>query len=249
MRPSWKCLLIGVVMVAALASVAPQADAQYWGYYRPAVWGYAPYYASYGACCGTGYSDWYTGWRPGPVRRVLFGPYRWYWGGYGGYWGGCYGGCYSSCYGCYSGCSDCYGSTTVDCGCNGSSAAPSAAPQSPTPAKKAEPPVPAEPGSAPAPAPKAGMSASESGILTVWVPYDAKVSINGVATKSTGSRRQYVSFDLKSGLSYKYEVKATVVRNGQTLEDNRTVVLTAGETTAVAFGFNVQSQQQVASTR
>ena len=84
-----------------------------------------------------------------------------------------------------------------------------------------------------------GTSADESGILTVWVPYDAKVSINGLATKSTGSRRQFVSFGLKSGLTYKYVVKAQVVRNGQTQEDTRTVTLTAGQVTAVAFGFNV----------
>ena len=69
-----------------------------------------------------------------------------------------------------------------------------------------------------------GTSADESGILTVWVPNDAKVSVNGLATKSTGSRRQFVSFGLKSGLSYKYVVRAQVVRNGQTQEDSRTVM-------------------------
>ena len=88
-----------------------------------------------------------------------------------------------------------------------------------------------------------GTSSDESGILTVWVPYDAKVSINGLETKSTGSRRQFVSFGLKSGLTYKYVVKAQVVRNGQTQEDTRTVTLTAGQVTAVAFGFNVAAQQ------
>ncbi len=40
-------------------------------------------------------------------------------------------------------------------------------------------------------------SADESGVLTVWVPYDAKVTVNGLLTKSTGSRRQFVSFGLK----------------------------------------------------
>ena len=65
----------------------------------------------------------------------------------------------------------------------------------------------------------------------------------GWQTKSTGSRRQFVSFGLKPGLSYKYVVKAQVVRNGQTQEDTRTVTLTAGQVTAVAFGFNVTAQQ------
>ena len=52
-------------------------------------------------------------------------------------------------------------------------------------------------------------------MLTVWVPYDAKVTVNGLETHSTGSRRQFVSFGLKPGLSYKYVVKAQVVREGQ----------------------------------
>ena len=88
-----------------------------------------------------------------------------------------------------------------------------------------------------------GTSADESGILTVWVPYDAKVSINGLQTTSAGSRRQFVSYGLKPGLTYKYVVKAQIVRNGQTQEDSRTVMLTAGQVTAVAFGFNVTAQQ------
>jgi uncharacterized protein (TIGR03000 family) len=78
-----------------------------------------------------------------------------------------------------------------------------------------------------------------SGILTVWVPFDAKVTINGLATKSTGSRRQFVSYDLKEGFSYKYEVKAEVVRDGKIIEDSKTVVITAGDSTSVAFGFNI----------
>jgi uncharacterized protein (TIGR03000 family) len=105
------------------------------------------------------------------------------------------------------------------------------------------PPPPAAPG----PAKTSGMSADESGILTVWVPYDAKVTINGRETKNTGSRRQFVSYGLQPGLTYKYEVKAVIIRNGQAVEDNRTVMLTAGQITAVAFGFNTPPQQQVAA--
>lgn len=138
------------------------------------------------------------------------------------------------------------GCGALDCGCNGTSVTTPAAPTlGPTPAKKVEPSLTPNP---PAPAepvmPKtSGTSADESGILTVWVPYDAKVSVNGLETKSTGSRRQFVSFGLKPGLSYKYVVKAQVVRNGQTQDDTRTVTLTAGQVTAVAFGFNVAAQQ------
>lgn len=100
----------------------------------------------------------------------------------------------------------------------------------------------------PTPTPKtSATSADESGILTVWVPYDAKVTVNGLATKSTGSRRQFVSYGLKSGLSYKYVVKAQVVRDGKTVEDTQTVVLTAGQVQAIAFGFNAPAEQVAAA--
>ena len=56
------------------------------------------------------------------------------------------------------------------------------------------------------------------------------MTVNGLATKSTGSRRQFVSFGLKPGLSYKYVVKAEVIRDGKTVEETKTVsVLTAGQ--------------------
>ena len=66
-------------------------------------------------------------------------------------------------------------------------------------------------------------AAGESGLLTVWVPYDAKVTINGLLTKSTGSKRHFVSYGLRPGYTYKYEVKAETRSRRQDLrrcEDN-----------------------------
>jgi uncharacterized protein (TIGR03000 family) len=102
----------------------------------------------------------------------------------------------------------------------------------------------------PTPPTKTGwMSSGTSGVLTVSVPYDAKVTVNGRLTKSTGSRRQFVSYGLQPGLSYKYVVKAEVVREGQTVEDTRTISLTAGGMEAVAFGFNLTPPEQVAAAK
>jgi uncharacterized protein (TIGR03000 family) len=235
MRPSWKCLLVVVAVAVALSCAAPKADAC-WGLWRGCGWGggWGGYYSGCYSC----YSPCYSCYTPCYTTIGCCGSY-----GYSGW--GC-GGCgYRSCYGCYSTCA------TLDSCCGGTTVTPGAPTPAPTPAKKAEPsmtpnpPAPAEPAM-----PKtSGTSADESGVLTVWVPYDAKVSINGLETKSTGSRRQFVSFGLKSGLSYKYVVKAQVVRSGQTQEDTRTVTLTAGQVTAVAFGFNVGAGQQVASAK
>jgi uncharacterized protein (TIGR03000 family) len=95
--------------------------------------------------------------------------------------------------------------------------------------------------------PKTSSTIDDSGVLTVWVPDDAKVTVNGRETPSTGSRRQFISYGLKAGFSYKYVVRAEVVRNGQPQTDTREVTLTAGERTTVAFGFNATSSQQVAA--
>jgi uncharacterized protein (TIGR03000 family) len=92
-----------------------------------------------------------------------------------------------------------------------------------------------------------GPTSENSGLLTIYVPAEAKVSINGLATRSTGSKRQYVSFGLQPGFTYKYEVKASIVRDGQLVEETRTATLTAGQRTAVAFGFNPHGTEGLAA--
>jgi uncharacterized protein (TIGR03000 family) len=261
-RPSWKSLLIGTVMTAALAVAAAPADACWgtWGCYSPCctTW-YTPCCsACYDPCC---YSDcgWYVGYRPGPIRRLLFGPYRWYYGGCG---------CYSSCCCDPCGWDVCCGGGVITTEAPG---VPTAA--APTPAKKPEaetapsaptmepgalPQEPSTemPGPAPAAVPPAEPTTTDStgvptrensGILTVYVPYDAKVTVNGLPTRSKGSRRQYVSYGLRPGFSYRYVVRAEVVRDGNPIEEIRTVVLTAGDQTAVAFGFNAEATGGLAS--
>jgi uncharacterized protein (TIGR03000 family) len=101
-------------------------------------------------------------------------------------------------------------------------------------------PKPVEPVPATPPTPKAstGLSRADAGSLTIWVPEDAKVFVNGRATTSVGSRRQYVSYGLKPGLSYNYEVRAEVIRDGRPLIETRSIMLTAGSRSALAFNFD-----------
>lgn len=75
-------------------------------------------------------------------------------------------------------------------------------------------------------------------MLTVRVPEDAKVFVNGAATKSTGTERRYVSRGLKSGESYTYQVKVEVIRDGKTLEEVKEVKLQTGENASLAFDLN-----------
>jgi uncharacterized protein (TIGR03000 family) len=90
---------------------------------------------------------------------------------------------------------------------------------------------------------------ADSGLLTIQVPAEATVFVNGLKTKSTGANRSYVSHGLKPGFSYKYEVRAVVTRGKTQVEDSKVVYLTAGATEGIAFDFLHQPQHQLAGLR
>ena len=78
-------------------------------------------------------------------------------------------------------------------------------------------------------------SRNSEATLTVSVPNDARVFVNGVQTKSVGSERSYVSRGLQSGFNYTYEVRAEIERDGKIVEETKMVSLTSGRTARVAF--------------
>ncbi len=194
-------------------------------------------------CCDDG---WVLGVRPGPIRRLILGPYRWY----------------RVPFGCCDICGE------VSCGCEPAMVAspaltPTPAQPSPSPAQPAPVQPSPTPNNLPSPSPTPGAdmlnqpapttplvnptsytvpTRNDSGLLTVYVPAEAKVLINGLATKSTGSRREYVSYGLKEGLQYRYVITAQVEQDGKVYEETREVILTAGEKKGVAFSFQFPSE-------
>lgn len=74
-----------------------------------------------------------------------------------------------------------------------------------------------------------------SALLNVQVPAGAQVVVNGLPTRSTGNDRQFVSRGLEPGYRYKYEVKATLVVDGKTIEQVKTVRLQGGQRANVSF--------------
>ena len=72
-------------------------------------------------------------------------------------------------------------------------------------------------------------------ILTVTVPADAKVVVNGHETTSTGVLRQFVTKKLKPGEVYKYQVKTEFVRDGKTVSEEKSIQLTGGQTGELDF--------------
>src|SRR5205085_10255984 len=100
----------------------------------------------------------------------------------------------------------------------------------------------------PAPAPGSTTGMRADGLLSVNVPDDAKIYVNGQATSSTGDTRQYVSRDLAAAYNYTYEVRAAVVGDGRTIEQVKKVDLRAGETAKVAFDLAGNSSTETSLT-
>lgn len=74
--------------------------------------------------------------------------------------------------------------------------------------------------------------------LTVTVPSEAKVFVNGRETTSKGSVRQFVSRGLKEDKTYKFEIEAHLeAADGQDMIESKTVVVQAGQTESLDFAF------------
>jgi len=210
-----KCLTIGVVIAAALLVSTSSSEAGWhhrWGCcYDPCWTCCAPCWTP---CCAPCVS-WCA---PCRVSR-----------------------CYVDC--CAPVCCDigptCCGAVTTAPAAVPSAASPTPAPPVPAPPRELNTPTPAlppAPGAEPAPAkPSAAILGADAGLLTVIVPQGAKVFVNGYETKSAGEQRQYVSYGLKPGFSYTYEVRVLAIRDGKPMEETRSVTLTAGQRTSVAF--------------
>ena len=108
-----------------------------------------------------------------------------------------------------------------------------------------DPPAPAEdkPGEA--------KSSTDDGsvTLTVDVPRDATLFVNGARTSSAGVTRTFVSRHLESGLNYTYHVRAEISRDGVVIEDSKSVTLQRGERSHLSFTFPQPQVETVLTVR
>ena len=81
-------------------------------------------------------------------------------------------------------------------------------------------------------------------MLNVRVPADAIVIVNDHPTTSTGNIRRYVSRGLNPGLTYRFEIRAEVKRDGTTISRDKVVDLQANQSADLVFDFDAP---QVAS--
>jgi len=82
-------------------------------------------------------------------------------------------------------------------------------------------------------------------LLSVQVPAEAKVLINGRPTQSTGTLRQYVSYGLQQGKLYPYEVTVILPR-AEASQVTKVVYVKAGEDRRLAFRDDLRLESQLA---
>jgi uncharacterized protein (TIGR03000 family) len=73
--------------------------------------------------------------------------------------------------------------------------------------------------------------------ITVNLPPETRLQINGYQTRSTSDVRTFQSPDLQPGQAYRYTLTGELVRNGKTLKATRQVVVHAGDQTSVSLDF------------
>jgi uncharacterized protein (TIGR03000 family) len=129
------------------------------------------------------------------------------------------------CHGCYV----CGGYAPV-CGCSGAVVYPAPAP-APAPGTTLPPPHKG----------KATSLAPASGTILVSLPADAQLTVDGQPTTSSSSSRLLVTPNLEPGYEYYYTLRASIVRDGQTLTQEQRVAVHAGEQTRVSFDFSGSS--------
>ena len=71
--------------------------------------------------------------------------------------------------------------------------------------------------------------------MTVEVPADGKLYIDGKLMKSGSGLRTFQTPVLNQGQLYYYDVRVEIVRNGQTLGDTQRVVLRPGQAVSTSF--------------
>jgi uncharacterized protein (TIGR03000 family) len=71
--------------------------------------------------------------------------------------------------------------------------------------------------------------------MSLSVPSDAKITVNGKPTSSTGSLRRFVSRDLNPNESYRFDIQATYRVDGNDVTQTRSVIARAGGVEQVVF--------------
>jgi uncharacterized protein (TIGR03000 family) len=211
------------VVLATVMTVGASTPA--WGWHGHGCYGCYGCHGCYG-CSGYAFSSCYG------CYGGSYGCYGSCYGCYGGCYGcyGCYGGCYG-CYGCYGGC---YGATVYYAAAPVYSAGPSSAESEirrlreelESLRKKQQPKMDKETPPSPAAAPAQ---------LTIKLPAEAKMYVDGVVCPLTSSTRSFATRPLQPGQQFYYTIRADLTRDGTQLTQSQKVIVEAGREVMVEF--------------
>lgn len=202
-------------------------------------YGYSCHGGCWGGCCGGCYGNGCCG------------------GCHGSSWG-CWG---SSCYGCCGGCcggyisygSGCWGSCTGCSGCYGGVIYTTPATPAPVTTSSSSYVVPGVSSYVPATATNypSDVRANTYAVpastgydrqtsvapakLMINLPADAKLYVDGQLTSSTTENRVFTTPELQRGLTYFYDLKAEITRDGQTITENKRLIVRSGDNLRTSF--------------
>src|SRR5262249_32665187 len=77
--------------------------------------------------------------------------------------------------------------------------------------------------------------------ITVHLPADARLTVDGEPTTSTSAVREFVSPALPAGQAFRYTLQAEFTRNGKAVVVKKDVIVKAGLRTEVRFGADLTS--------
>jgi uncharacterized protein (TIGR03000 family) len=225
--------MYSVLLMAALTTT-PATQAWHRGCYgaRGCHGCYGTSYTASPACFGC------SGYQAAGYGSGCYGCYGYPWygsHGWHGAWGGYLGtghapfGAFQchGCYGCYGG-GSCYGMPTHHVAVT--PAPPSTDRPPPPPDKK-----PGKFEQIPPPKEKKGSEEQVRAKVTIDLPADAKLYIDGTPMRSTSARRAFQTPNLVPGQMYYYQFRAEVVRAGRVISDTRRVVVQPGQDASASF--------------
>src|SRR5579884_4411461 len=85
----------------------------------------------------------------------------------------------------------------------------------------------------PATAEERQLEQREPATIRVELPEDARLTIDGESTASTGARRLFVSPPLSRGREFSYTLRAKRMQGGESASLSKTITVRAGEETSV----------------
>jgi uncharacterized protein (TIGR03000 family) len=99
----------------------------------------------------------------------------------------------------------------------------------------------AMPGKEKIPTPPAKTELFAPATIVVSLPADARLTVDGNATRSTSDLRTFVTPALETGEEYIYTLQAEIIRDGRSVVETQRITVRGGETTNVPFSFSSES--------